>query len=413
MPGSSVGADAARVPDRHVAGGLSAGSAAFFIGLLLSVQALGTDIVLPSFPAIGRAFGVQSAEVQATLSAMIAAFGLSQLAWGPLSDRFGRRPVLLCGMAVFAAAGFGAASADSIGALQAWRALQGAGMASAVVCARAIVRDAFEPTQGARVTARALSGLGVVAVLAPLAGGALMAAFGWRSPLLLLGVAGLAAMVLLAWRLPETAPRRQADALRIGPLARQMRQVLVHPVWQAWAGLLASTYGTLFVYLAGGSYVLIGVLGLSPTACGLMLAASGGVYVIGTFACRRLLARHGLRGAVQRGAGVTLCGALAMGSIALLDWRSLPALLVAQSLFAFGHGIHQPCAQAAALGPFAYAAGTAAALAGCLLAATAFGVGYLLGWAGSGSMRPLAGAMAIGCLLTCTMAWGLVRRRAG
>jgi DHA1 family bicyclomycin/chloramphenicol resistance-like MFS transporter len=116
------------------------------------------------------------------MSALILAFGLAQMFWGPVADRVGRRPVLLWGLLMYTAASVGGALAGSIESLVVWRVVQGAGMAAAVVCARAIVRDLYEPVEGAQVMALALSGLGTIALIGPLVGGTAALIFGWRGP---------------------------------------------------------------------------------------------------------------------------------------------------------------------------------------------------------------------------------------
>jgi DHA1 family bicyclomycin/chloramphenicol resistance-like MFS transporter len=118
------------------------------LGLLLGLQPLATDLYLPALPSIQTAFSTQVSQVQLTLTAFLLAFGCSQLAWGPLSDRFGRRPILLAGMAIYVLAALGSASAETMESLIAWRALQGASLGAGVMCARAMVRDLFAPHLG-------------------------------------------------------------------------------------------------------------------------------------------------------------------------------------------------------------------------------------------------------------------------
>ena len=142
--------------------------------LLLSIQPISTDLYLPALPTLQHELGATVAASQLTLSALIICFGFGQLVCGPLADRFGRRPVLLAGMALYTTASLFSAAAQSIDALILGRALQGAALASAVTCGRSIVRDLFQPHQGARVMSRALGGLGAIAMLCPVVGGVLV-----------------------------------------------------------------------------------------------------------------------------------------------------------------------------------------------------------------------------------------------
>jgi MFS transporter, DHA1 family, multidrug resistance protein len=175
--------------------------------------------------------------------------------------------------------------------------------------------------------------------------------------------------------------------------------------------LVCGTYGGLMVFLAGASFVLIEHLGLSVWQCGLAMGSNSIGYVIGTFLCRRLLARHGLVGAVQRGAALTALAGIGMAWAATTATPSLWAVLLPQWIYALGHGVHQPCGQAGAVGPFPHAAGVASALTGFLLALTAVAVTLWLGQHLSADRPQLYfAALATMAGLTALVAWTLVRR---
>jgi DHA1 family bicyclomycin/chloramphenicol resistance-like MFS transporter len=390
----------------------SPGLAAFTLALLLGLQPVSTDVYLPALPMLTQALGASMRTAQLTMSALILAFGLAQMVWGPVADRVGRRPVLLLGLALYTAASVGAALAATIDALVVWRALQGAALAAAIVCARAIVRDLYEPEQGAQVMALALSGLGVIALGGPLAGGLAAATWGWRAPLALVALAGAVTLGFVAWRLPETLANRNRQATRLAPLLRLWVDIGRHPVFLAWALLVACTYGGLFTILAASAFIYIDVLGLSPAGYGAAMALGSLSYIAGTFVCRHWIRQHGMAGAVRRGAWPTLAGGTAMVLLAAAGVHSTWAVLLPQCLFVFGHGIHQPCGQAGVVGPFPRAAGAASALAGLVLALVAFGIGRWLGVALDGSVRPLAYGLAFWAALTGVIALTLVQRAA-
>ena len=386
-------------------------TAAIALTLLLGLQPVITDLYLPALPLLARELGASMSTAQLTMSALILAFGLSQLVWGPLSDRFGRRPILLGSLLLLVLASIGASAAPGIEWLIAWRVAQGACIAAAVVCARAMVRDLYQPHEGTRVMSLGLSGLGGLAIAAPLLGGMLAMAGGWRASLA--AVAAFALIVLLyVWRaLPETLVARNLRALHGPTLLRNACQVLAHPGFRAWATLTSATYGGLFTLLAGSSFVYMGMLGLTPAQYGMAMASGSASYVIGTFFCRRWLLRLGLVGAVRRGAWFSLVGGLGMLACSMSPaLASVPLVLLSQWLFAFGHGIHQPCGQTGAVGPFPQMAGVASALAGCLLALIAFGVGLWLGQVMDGSLRPLGMGLAFWGALTAAIAWTTVQR---
>jgi MFS transporter, DHA1 family, multidrug resistance protein len=407
LPAATALADAA-LP--HRAPPIGRAAAALVLALLLGLQPITTDVYLPALPMLTRALGAPLSLAQLTMSALILAFGIAQMVWGPVADRVGRRPVLLAGLALYTAASAGCALAGSIEALVLWRVLQGAAMAAAVVCARAIVRDLYEPTAGAQVMALALTGLGFIALAGPLCGGLLAQAFGWRAPLVLVTAVGACSLALIALYLPETLVMKNPAATQWRELLRTWAGIARHRVFRAWALLVACTYGGLFTVLASSSFVFMDVLGLSAAAYGGAMALGSVSYIAGTFACRRLIARHGMVATVRRGGWFTLAAGAAALFIALSGLQSPAAVLLAYCLFAFGHGHHQPCGQAGVVAPFPRSAGAASALAGLLLALVAFGIGRWLGVALDGSVQPLALGLAFWSLLTCTLAWTLVPR---
>ena len=384
--------------------------AAFTLALLLGLQPITTDLYLPSLPMLSRDLGGSMVWAQLTMSVLILSFGFAQLVWGPVSDRLGRRPVLLAGLALYTMASVGCAAAGSIEALVVWRGLQGAAMAAAVVCARAVLRDLFEPTAGAQVMAWALTGLGVIALLCPLFGGLSAFWWGWRGSLMAVALCGALTLLWVALRLPETLSHRRPDATQWRPMLTTAWGILQHPTFRAWGLLVACTYGGLFTVLAGSSFVYMDVLGLSPTAYGVAMAIGSLTYIVGTFICRSWIRRYGMDGAVARGAIFTLAGGLLGGGLAWAHIETLWAVLLPQCLFALGHGLHQPCGQAGVVGPFPAAAGTASALAGVLLALVAFAVGRWLGVALDGTVRPLLWGLCFWSVATSLVAWTLVQK---
>jgi MFS transporter, DHA1 family, multidrug resistance protein len=389
---------------------LTRAQAALALALLLGLQPVTTDLYLPALPQLTRDLGASVGGAQQTMAALLLSFGFGQLLLGPVSDRVGRRPVLLGGLLLYTVAGIGGALAGSIEVLVAWRVLQGLGLAAAVVCSRALLRDLYEPVVGARVMAWAMSGLGLLAIASPAVGGAVTAWGGWRAALAVVAAVGAAVLTFIAWRLPETVRSLQPQATRPSVVLAAWRHIATHPVFLAWALLTSCTYGALFTLLAASSFVYINVLGLTPGLFGLVLGTGSMAYIAGTFVCRRWVRLYGPIGAVQRGAWFTLAGGVSMVVPAALGVQSAWALALPTMVFAIGHGVHQPCSQAAAAGPFPANAGTASALAGFMIAATAFAIGGWLGTALDGTVRPMAYGVGFWSLLTCGVAWTLVRR---
>ncbi len=396
---------------------MPASTVVILLSLLLGLQPVTTDLYLPALPALSEGFGADMARSQLTLTALLLAFGTSQLVWGPLSDRFGRRPVLLWGMAVYVVSAVGGAAAQSMDGLIAWRALQGAAMGAAVMGARAIVRDLYQPAEGARVMSRALSGLGVIACVSAPVGGVLAQWLGWRATLGALAVFGAVVLALVAWRYRETAPTPQAGALRPAQLARTWWQIAQHPTFRAYSALAICSYAGLFTFLAASSFVFIRAFGYSKTAYGGVMLLTSLAYIGGTVLCRRLLARLGVRRAVALAGVLSLSGGSALGVLALVGWGSAwyggLCVLLPVLLFMVGHGIHQPCSQSGAVGPFPQAAGQASALNGFLMMLAAFAVGSWLGQrldgVGAALVMPLALGMWFWSACIATVAWTWVR----
>ena len=389
---------------------MSAPVVVLMLTLLLAIQPVSTDLYLPALPTLQRALGATLAATQMTLSALIICFGAAQLVCGPLADRFGRRPVLLVGLTLYTVASVGAALAPSIDALIAWRAVQGGAMAAAVTGGRSILRDLFAPHEGARVMTSALGGLGVIAMLSPLVGALLVHWFDWHATLLMTALFGAVTLAFIALRFEETVPQRNPQATELRAVLANWRLVLAHPTFRAWTALTCCSWGGLFCLLAGSSFVFINMLGTSRLGYGAILASSAVAYIAGTWLCRRLLPRHGLRGTVQRGAWFSLVGGLSMAALSLAGIETVWAIVLPQWLFALGHGVMQPCGQSGSVGPFPRQAGTAASLSGFAMMLVAFVVGQVIGHTLTHSVLPLTLGVGGFGVLVAVFAWTLVQR---
>lgn len=412
MPVSSqkLSSEAAPAGAALVPPSMSAGLIVLILSMLLGIQPVTTDLYLPALPALTEGFAAPMSQAQLTLSALLLAFGVSQLIWGPLSDRFGRRPILLWGLAAYTLASIGSTLAPSMALLIVWRIVQGAAMGAVVMCARAIVRDLYHPVEGARIMSKGLSGLGVLACISAPLGGLLSELWGWRAALMAVAVFGACTLALVALRFEETVRQKNPLALHPATLLRTWIHILGNPTFLVFSALAAASYGGLFTFLATSSFVFIKVLELSKTQYGLVMFSMCFCYLTGTIVCRRLLPRFGVRKSVAIAAGLSVAGGTLMGVFAWAGLHNVWAIMLPYYLFMLGHGVHQPCGQSGAVGPFPHAAGAASAMNGFLMMVLAFGMGGWLGTHMDGTVLPLTHGVWFWSVLVAATAWTVVQK---
>ncbi|MEZ5651812.1 MAG: multidrug effflux MFS transporter [Burkholderiaceae bacterium] len=376
----------------------------------LAAQPASTDVYLPALPALGNQFAASSGQVQLTLSVFIGGFAVAQLLAGPLSDRFGRRPVVLAGAALLSIALLAGALAPSLGWLVAARFLQALGVCCLVVCARAIVRDRYSPAEGAHVMARVLAWMGLAPLLGPALAGLSLPWIGWRG---LFGVLGLFALVLLwvAWRsLQESNRHRNRHALAPAQLLRNYVFIARHGEFWAYALTGAASFCALFSFISGSPYVVINVLGHPPWVFGLVFSLATAAFILGTTLLARWLPRVGPRVLMLRGASLSAACGLTMAGFVVAGVQSLATLLVPMLGVMIAHGLINASAQVAAVAPFPANAGAAAALNGFQMHVWGALIGMWIGISYDGTLAPLTYTIAALTALLALVAHTLVRR---
>ena len=356
----------------------------------LMLQPLSTDLYLASLPSMAGDFGVTPAAVQHTLSLFVIGFGSAQLISGPLSDRWGRRPVLIGGLTLYLLSSIACALAPGLGWLVAARFAQAIGCCTGVVVARAVMRDAYSPDEGARVLARASSLLAVAPILGPVLGSYLQVAFGWRAAFVALALAGLAVWIAALARMKESNIKPNAEAMRVGSLLRGYIDVSRTPAFWAYALPGALSYASIFAFISGTPFILIRVLGVATEHYGFYFALGVLGYLSGTLLCRRLLARVGLQRALLAGTSIGLAGGIGFLLLVLAGVRSAALVVAAQFVVMAAHGINFPCAQSGSIAPFPEKAGAAAGLFGFVSMLGAFVTGIWVGSSHDGTLQPLA-----------------------
>jgi MFS transporter, DHA1 family, multidrug resistance protein len=406
MTGVSVAPSASRL----AAAGLTPTTILLLTAGLSMLQPLSTDLYLSTLPGIATYFDASVASVQSTLWLFIAAFGLWQLIAGPLSDRFGRYPIVVAGAFTYCAASVLAMFASSLNVLIAGRILQAVGACTCLVGARGFVRDLYAPTEGARMVANAATLMSLAPLIGPLIGAALYVRYGWRSSFALLSAFSLVLACAAALKLKETNRHRNPHALSWAPMVRTYASVAGSRAFRAYTLSAAATYACLFTFLSGSSFVLINVLGQTPTVFALTFALMVTGYLIGTLICRRLLAVHGIQRTVYIGATLQAVTGLVMAGLAL-GGLHVPVALGGPIFFlGISHGLIQPPVQSGAVAPFPHAAGAAAALLGFVMMLIAACIGIWIGASYNGTVYPLTLTICACGLASAAIAFTFVRR---
>ena len=385
-----------------------------FAAAIFSLLALATDLYLPALPALRRDLGITDAAAQLTLSAFVVGFGLAQLAYGPLSDRYGRRPVLLGGLALFMAGSVAALVAPTIEWLVAARVLQGVGACSGPVIGRAIVRDLYDPVRGARTMAQIMMLLVLVPMFAPLVGGYLTSWLGWRSNFAFLLLCGLALWAVTYRLLAESSRYFDATATNLVQMARNARAVFGNPVFVAYAACFTLSYTIIFCYLSASAFVLIDTLGVPPERYGLWFMIPVAGNFAGSYVCSRLTRRVPLPDLLGAGVGFGAVGGLLLFGLPAAGIAHPLAVVGPMMIYLFGHGFINPVCLAAAVGPFPRIAGTASALLGCTqLVIAALVIQLFMRRFFDGAPIQLGAAVALFACALAAAYWLLVRRLPG
>ncbi|MEJ1157447.1 multidrug effflux MFS transporter [Prosthecomicrobium sp. N25] len=365
------------------------------LGLLTSLGPMSTDMYLPSLPAIGRVLGADTPAVQLTLSIFLVGFATGQIFYGPVSDRLNRKTVLAAGLLLFIVGSALCAAAWSIETLIAARFIQAIGAAGPVVLARAVVRDLYEGNRAGQELSRMGTIMGIVPAVAPVIGAGLEVAFGWRATFMGAVLFGAAAFVLVMRRLPETLPRRLEDPLSIGNILRGYRGLLAERYFRLHAALVSATYGGLFAFISGSSFVLQEHYGVGTVAYGVAFGSCALAYMGGTVLGRRLVVRIGMRRAIAAGAGLLAAGGVTIALAQVVGPRHALEVVLPMMVYMVGLGVAFPLSQAAALMPYPDRAGSASSLIGFLQMSFGALVGIAVGAGVSRSPWALAGAVCV------------------
>lgn len=352
------------------------GELLFLLAGLAALGALATNIILPAFPEMAVELGASVKDLSATLSSFFVAFALGQLFVGPLSDRFGRKWLVLGGLIAFVAGSAVCAMASTLPQLVSGRIIQALGACAAAVLSRAIARDLFDGDKLARTLALIMVAMAAAPGFSPLLGGAFNSLLGWRATF---GLVGILALVLAAHymaRLGETHNADKRSAQSVPAILAGYKRLLLDRRFIAPALSVSLVIGTLYAFFSMAPAILMAGFGLSSLELGLFFAATVFVVFAAGFLAPRLARRWGQVAVAHAGIVIALVGSLAL----LVGKEDFLFFSVSLTVFLLGMGLINPLGTAIALHPFGSQAGAASALLGflqmgCAAVAVTFGGG--------------------------------------
>lgn len=378
--------------------------------MLSGISALNMSVFLPSLSDMADYFGTSYGVMQLAVPLYLAATTVVQIVSGPLSDRYGRRPVLVWGMVLFIFATLGCLFAPNVGVFLAFRILQ-AGVATGMVLSRAIVRDLYDSDRAASMLGYVIMGMSIVPMVGPMIGGVLDELYGWQSSFVLLILCGLLMIAITLRDLAETVERSNAglfDQLRATPeLLRAQR---------FWAYVLTAgfTSGTYFALLGGASHVAGEIFGLSPKIAGFALGAPAIGYMAGNGLSARLAPRLGIDRLILWGAAITLVPMALSLALGMAGMQSPKLFFGLCTLLGFGNGLVMPNSMAGMLSVRPKLAGTASGIGGAVQIGAGAVIAAVTGFLLEDSATPLPlqaimAACALAALITAL--WAIRRNR--
>ena len=384
------------------------------LALLMAMTAIGPatlNILVPALPGLVTRLASDTGTVQLMLSLYLLSLATAQLLLGPLSDRFGRRPVVLAGLALSVVASLAAIAASSIGALIGARVVQAIGASTGIVIGRAIIRDLYERDRAAAMIGLVTTAMVIAPMIAPMIGGILDTAFGWEA--IFLFIAAFSGVVLLwaVFVLSETRPASVAHTP--GMLIQEWRALLGNAKFHGYVLCGALGSASFFTFLGGGPYVVVTLMGRSSAEFGVWFALTSLGYMSGNFTASRLSQRFGVDAMIVIGIVFQLIGAGLTALLVATMPEAGPAIIfLPQLVISFGNGLLLPNAIAGAISVRPQAAGAAAGMTG--FAQMAIGAASTqivsIALAGSSSAMPMAWMMVIVAIATGVAYGALVRR---
>ncbi len=336
---------------------------AILLTALNAVPPLAIDMFLPSMPAMSEEFDVRPGVLQLAVTLFLLSLAMSQLIYGPMSDRFGRRPVLIAGLGLFIAGGLICMVAPSAEVLIAARVLQGIGGGAGPALGRAIVLDVYGRQRSAQFLAQMTIAIALAPMIAPVIGSGLQA-LGWRTVFVALTAIGIAMLLGYLWLFKETIPAKDATAMNGRQMARNYGTLLSSRTFTSYGLVMALMFSAQLVFISSSSFVLIDELGLSPSLFGLSFGSVAFGIMAGATLSRRLVQQMAESRVTWIGTIVSAVATAVMAAVTLAGAESVFVIVLPMFVSAAGMGILRPPATAASLIPFPQMAGLASAVQG-------------------------------------------------
>lgn len=375
---------------------------------LVAMMAVSTDLYLPAIPQLIESLGANASRGQLTLSVFLMGFAIGQLLYGNISDRYGRKPVLYAGLAIYLAGTLGCIFAVDIDTLIGARFVQGLGGACGPVLARAMVADSYNRLDAAKIMASIAGIMALVPAIAPVFGSWLLYLFEWRAHFVLLLILGLLTLAGVA-RLQESLKTFSAEPLKLSSIFNQFPLCLSNSSFVGFTLCGGAAYGAIFCYISTSSYLIIGLLGLAPEYFGYTFMVVVFGYMIGAMTSSRLVGHRGVIWVLALGQIVGVLAVCFLLLLAIFEVHRLVPLLLAFFMVFMASGLSLPVSQMGAISQLPKAAGRASSVFGFLQIAFASLLGYVVGLFYNNSLIPTATGVAVATLLSA-VGYSIIRK---
>ncbi len=382
-----------------------------FVGGLLAFGPLTLEMYVPALPLVAEAFGVGAGPAQLTVSVYLAGFAIGQLVSGPLVDVFGRRPLLLGGMVLIAAASAMCIVAPSIESLTVARFVQALAVSVGQVAGRAVIRDAHDPAGTARMLAFTMVVIGLTSAITPVAGGFLAVWLGWEVVFALHVVLALIFFVLIWRRFAETIPVRETLSRQVTITRRGIVRLVADRTFLSYTASICFMFGSMFTFISAGAFMFVEVLGMAPAHFGFVFTAISGSLALGSFLAGSLARRVDRRRIFVVAAVAVAAISVAMAGIGWAGGASIAVLIVLLGAIGFAMGFVVALGMAGALAPHPEVAGTASALIGFSQGTFAAGMSAAAGLLFDGTVMSVLLPMAVLAVGVPLSFWLLAPRR--